>query len=124
MLITLGGGRFAGGDAHLRSRLVPMKEPSEAKRSDAQFRTRAGAPLVSEQPIAGLSKSAQVITARVMSECRRTYGATIDDSTLQSWVNSVLGTLLNEQTRVTQFVPVLAMRDIRERANKYVSEAA
>ncbi len=79
---------------------------------------------MSEQPIAGLSKSAQVITARVMSECRRTYGATIDDSTLQSWVNSVLGTLLNEQTRVTQFVPVLAMRDIRERANKYVSEAA
>jgi hypothetical protein len=39
-------------------------------------------------------------------------------------VASALSTLLTEQTRVTQFVMVLAMRDIRERASQYMTEAA
>jgi hypothetical protein len=48
----------------------------------------------------------------------------VDDSIIQVWVSSALSTLLTEQTRVTQFVPVLAMRDIRERASSYVSTEA
>lgn len=79
---------------------------------------------MSEQPAGGFTRTAQTIAARVLAECRKTYGASIDDRTLQSWVTSALSTLLDEQTRVTQFVPVLAMRDIRERASQYVSEAA
>jgi hypothetical protein len=79
---------------------------------------------MTEQPIAGFTRTAQAITARVLAESRRTYGALVDDITLQSWVTSTLSVLLTEQTRVTQFVPLLAMRDIRERASLYVSEAA
>ncbi len=79
---------------------------------------------MSDQPIAGFSRTTQTITARVMAECRRTYGATIDDSLLESWVSSALSALLTEQTRVTQFVPLLVMRDIRERVNQSTSEAA
>lgn len=79
---------------------------------------------MSDQSVTGSSKTAQSIATRLLAECRRTYGPAIDDSTLQAWVTSALASLLNEQTRVTQFVPVLAMRDIRERANRYVSKAA
>lgn len=79
---------------------------------------------MTEQPVIGFSGTVQTITARVLAESRRTYGATVDDMTLQSWVTSALSLLLTEQTRVTQFIPVLAMRDIRERASHYTSEAA
>jgi hypothetical protein len=79
---------------------------------------------MSEQPVIGFAKTAQSITARVLAESRRTYGATVDDSTIQFWVASVLSVLLTEQTRVTQFVPVLAMRDIREYASIYLIKAA
>ena len=79
---------------------------------------------MTEQPVIGFSGTVQTITARVLAESRRTYGATVDDMTLQTWVTSALSLLLTEQTRVTQFIPVLAMRDIRERASHYTSEAA
>lgn len=79
---------------------------------------------MTEKPVTGFGGTVQTITARVLAESRRTYGATVDDTTLQSWVTSALSVLLTEQTRVTQFIPVLAMRDIRERANLYASEAA
>jgi hypothetical protein len=79
---------------------------------------------MTEQPVIGFSGTVQTITARVLAESRRTYGATVDDMTLQTWVTSALSLLLTEQTRVTQFIPVLAMRDIRERASQYTPEAA
>ena len=79
---------------------------------------------MTEQPVIGFGGTVQTITARVLAESRRTYGATVDDITLQSWVTSALSLLLTEQTRVTQFIPVLAMREIRERASLYTSEAA
>jgi hypothetical protein len=104
--------------------LEPTQEPSETKRSDAHFRARSGVLSLSEQPVVAYTKTAETIRARVLAESRRTYGATIDDITLESWVASVLGSLLTEQTRVTQFIPVLAMRDIREFFVRYESEAA
>ena len=79
---------------------------------------------MSEQPIASYSKTQQMISLRLIAECRRMYGAVVDDSTIESWVSSTLSGLLTEQTRVTQFVSVLAMRDIRELASQFVSEAA
>lgn len=79
---------------------------------------------MSEQPVANFTKTSQAINARVLAECRRTYGARVDDSTIQYWVDSVLSKLLDEDTRVTQFIPVLAMRDIRERASHYDSSEA
>ncbi len=79
---------------------------------------------MTDQPVTSFGGTVQTITARVLAECRRTYGATVDDTTLQMWVASALSVLLTEQTRVTQFIPVLAMRDIRERASLYSSQAA
>lgn len=79
---------------------------------------------MSEQPVAAYAMTAETIRARVLAESRRTYGAAIDDNTLESWVAAVLSSLLTEQTRVTQFVTVLAMRDIREFYSRYESEAA
>ena len=79
---------------------------------------------MSDQPVATFARTSQTISARVLAECRRTYGTMVDDSTIQVWVSSALSTLLTEQTRVTQFVPVLAMRDIHERASSYVSPEA
>ena len=76
---------------------------------------------MSEQPMVSFSRTSQTISARVLAESRRTYGALVDDVTIQSWVSLSLSTLLTEQTRVTQFVPLLAMRDIRERASIHVS---
>jgi hypothetical protein len=105
-------------------KLEPPQEPSEPERTDALFRTRTGVLSMTEQPVAGFTRTAQTISARVLAESRRMYGATVDDITLQSWVTSTLSVLLTEQTRVTQFIQVLAMRDIRERASHYSSEAA
>jgi hypothetical protein len=83
---------------------------------------------MSDQPAAAFASTTQTISARVLAECRKKYGNLVDDNTIQVWVNSVLSSLLTEQTRVTQFVPVLAMREIQERASKYIanrpSEAA
>ena len=79
---------------------------------------------MSEQPLATYSKTTQTINARLLAECRKTYGTMVDDSTIQAWVSAALSNLLTEQTRVTQFVTVLAMRDIRERASTYVSSEA
>jgi hypothetical protein len=79
---------------------------------------------MADQPVATFVKTRQTISARVLAESRRTYGTEVDDVIIQSWVTSALSTLLTEQTRVTQFVSVLAMRDIRERASRYASDAA
>ncbi len=79
---------------------------------------------MSEQPVVSFSKTSQAISARVLAECRRTYGTVADDSIIQSWVSLALSGLLTDETRVTQFVPVLAMREIREFANIYVSSKA
>ena len=79
---------------------------------------------MSDQPVAAFARTSQTISARVLAECRRTYGTMVDDLTIQVWVSTALSTLLTEQTRVTQFVPLLAMRDIRERASNYVSTEA
>lgn len=79
---------------------------------------------MSEKPVATFTNTSQAINARVLAESRRTYGALVDDSTIQAWVSSALSSLLDEQTRVTQFIPVLAMRAIQEIANNYVSPEA
>jgi hypothetical protein len=79
---------------------------------------------MAEQPVATFAVTRQTISARVLAECRKSYGTMVDDSVIQLWVSSALSTLLTDQTRVTQFVTVLAMRDIRERARQYVSGPA
>jgi hypothetical protein len=62
----------------------------------------------------------RTVTNRVLSECRRAYGAQVDGLILQHWVDAAVGTLLTERTRITTFVPLLAMRDVRAQAERYV----
>jgi hypothetical protein len=77
-----------------------------------------------DEAVVTFARTTQTITARVLAETRKTYGAVVDDITIQTWVGTAIGALLTEQTRVTTFVPVLAMRDIRELASSYVSSEA
>jgi hypothetical protein len=60
------------------------------------------------------------VTARVLDESRRVYGAQIDELVLRYWVDAAVGSLLTERTRITTFVPLLAMRDIRAQAERYI----
>jgi hypothetical protein len=55
----------------------------------------------------------------VLAESRRSYGTVVEESILIEWVSITLGTLLTETTRVTTFIPLLAMRDIREMAEQF-----
>ncbi|MCA9859109.1 MAG: hypothetical protein KC438_05265 [Thermomicrobiales bacterium] len=66
----------------------------------------------------------EAISKRVLDDSRRMYGSWVDDDVLQNWVSSALTSLLTDSTRVTIFVPVLAMRVIRERADRYAADAA
>jgi hypothetical protein len=79
---------------------------------------------MSDQSVAVYARTSQTISARVLAESRRTYGEMVDDLIIQAWVSVAIGSLLTEQTRVTQFVPVLAMRQIRELASNHVSSEA
>ncbi len=76
---------------------------------------------MSDQPVPSYAKTSQAISARVLAESRKTYGGAVDDSTIQAWVSLALSNLLTEQTRVTQFVSVLAMREIHELASNYAT---
>jgi uncharacterized protein YpbB len=64
-------------------------------------------------------KTVQVMHARVLADSRHAYGAVVDDTTLQLWVSNVLASLLTEHTRVTTFVPVLAMREIQRLVEQF-----
>ncbi len=72
----------------------------------------------------GIAITPEAISERVLDDSRRMYGSWVDDNILQNWVNSALTSLLTDSTRVTIFVPVLAMRAIREHADRYASDAA
>ena len=61
----------------------------------------------------------RTVTNRVLSECRRAYGTQVDERVLQQWVSAAVGSLLTEQTRVTTYVPLLAMRIVRAQAERY-----
>lgn len=65
------------------------------------------------------SRTAQVISARVSAESKRAYGTVVEETVLQGWVTATLASLLTERTRVTTFIPVLAMRDIRTLVEQY-----
>lgn len=54
------------------------------------------------------------MTARVMSEARRVYGTSIDDGLLARCVDQAVAGLWTESTKVTTFIPVLALRDVRD----------
>ena len=59
-------------------------------------------------------KTADGVRARVLSEARRSYSQLVDDSFLQDLAASAVDELWTESIKVKSFVPVLALRRIRE----------
>jgi hypothetical protein len=55
------------------------------------------------------------VSARVYADARKLFAAEIDDSALETQVTEVLETLWTESTKVMTFIPVLALRDLRDR---------
>jgi hypothetical protein len=55
------------------------------------------------------------VADRVLTDARRSFGAEMDVVTLEKEVQDVLSGLWSDSTRVTTFIPVLALRELRDR---------
>jgi hypothetical protein len=55
------------------------------------------------------------MSERVYADARRMFAADVDEVVLETQVAQVLENLWTESTRVTTFIPVLALRDLRDR---------
>ncbi|MBA2598644.1 MAG: hypothetical protein H0V00_18640 [Chloroflexia bacterium] len=54
------------------------------------------------------------MSARVMADAQRSFAANIDTAILEQRVQEVVSLLWTESTKVTNFIPVLALRDLRD----------
>lgn len=63
----------------------------------------------------------EAMIARVLSDAQRSYGDRIDANTLSIWAESAVKEVWGESVKITSFVPVLALRRIREVAETYHS---
>ncbi len=66
-----------------------------------------------------MSESNVVVTpatmaSRVLKDARRTYGEAVDSSDLERYAEAAVADLWRDSIKVTTFVPVLALRQIRE----------
>jgi len=59
-------------------------------------------------------KTPGAATARVLADARRSYSQFVDDSLLVTWAHQAVDELWSETIKVKTFVPVLALRRIRE----------
>jgi hypothetical protein len=59
-------------------------------------------------------KTPAAVRARVLSEARRAYSQVVDDSLLEDWADRAVDELWSETIKVKTFVPVLALRRIRD----------
>ena len=55
------------------------------------------------------------VSARVFADAQRSFAAEVDAAVLQRQVDEVVSLLWTESTRVTTFIPLLALRELRER---------
>lgn len=56
------------------------------------------------------------VTERVYNDASKVFGDTIAQETLADWVSSAVAELWGDSVKVTNFVPVLAMRKISSQA--------
>lgn len=54
----------------------------------------------------------ETVTARVLNDANKVFGDTIAQETLADWASSAVAELWGDSVKVTNFVPVLAMRKI------------
>ncbi len=55
------------------------------------------------------------MSARVLADAQRSFGEEVDATVLEQHVHEVMSLLWTESTKVTSFIPLLALRDLRER---------
>ncbi len=55
----------------------------------------------------------EAMRSRVFSEARRSYPDGISDADLERCVEQAVSDVWTDQTRVTSFIPVLALRQVR-----------
>jgi len=58
--------------------------------------------------------TASTVTARVVDDAKRRYGQLADDVVLERMATEAVSRVWTESIRVTSFVPVLAMRHVRD----------
>jgi hypothetical protein len=54
------------------------------------------------------------MTARVLSDARRAFGNRADEHVLERYASQAVAGLWRESIKVTTFVPVLALRQVRD----------
>ena len=59
--------------------------------------------------------TAESMSARVYADARQSFAAKIDSGTLQEQVDEVVALLWTDSPRVTAFIPLLALRELRAR---------
>jgi hypothetical protein len=59
------------------------------------------------------------VADRVLTDAQRSFGARLDAAMLEKEVHDVLSGLWSESTRVTTFIPVLALRELRDRLGEH-----
>jgi hypothetical protein len=59
-------------------------------------------------------QTADSVARRLVSDARRTYDAQIDDAFLEECARDAVNDVWHDSVKVTTFVPLLAMRRMRE----------
>jgi hypothetical protein len=59
-------------------------------------------------------KTPGAVTARVLADARRSYSEFVDDSFLEDWSRRAVDELWTDSIKIKSFVPVLALRRIRD----------
>jgi hypothetical protein len=55
------------------------------------------------------------MTARVFADAKRAFGARTDEAVLERFAKDAVDELCRDSIKVTTFIPVLAMRRVRDR---------
>lgn len=65
----------------------------------------------------GNAPTAATVAEKVMADAQRSFASDVDATLLERQVHEIVAQLWTESTKVTTFIPVLALRDLRERLN-------
>lgn len=67
--------------------------------------------------------SPDMVRARVLKDAQQSHVG-VDSAEIEQCVQTALGSLWTEQTRVTTFIPVLALREVREMLERRAGAAS
>jgi hypothetical protein len=65
----------------------------------------------------GTAPTVASVSEKVIADAQRSFAAHVDATLLERQVHEIVALLWTESTKVTTFIPVLALRDLRARLN-------